>query len=200
MTPLRYRHAHVHSMASCADKQRAFSGLFHTCASEWSVRRKASDKRAENEGKHLWLSLHPFRLLLCALSLSPALLPLRVHASLCLLANGSQRERLIDMCAAIASTSIHTCRDVKETALYTCTHTRTHTQMTVRHGIVRDTPVTFCHDVWLTEDGTFPFLQHVLYDYKTMAMHESTGFCPYKECELGNTILELFSEGSSFIV
>lgn len=53
MTPLRYRHAHVHSMASWDDKQRAFSGLFHTCASEWSMRRKASDKRAENEGKHL---------------------------------------------------------------------------------------------------------------------------------------------------
>lgn len=136
----------------------------------------------------------------CALSLSPARLPLRVHASLCLLVNDSQRERLIDMCAAKASTSIHTCRDLKETAPYTCTHTQTHAQMTVRHGIVRDTPVTFCHDVWLTEDGTFPFLQHVLYDYKTMAMHESTGFCPRKEFELGYTILELFSEGLSFIV
>lgn len=184
----------MHSVASCADKQRAFSGLFHTCASEWSVRRKASDKRAENEGKHLWLSLHPFRLFLCALSQSR---PSAAPRSRLPLPIG---KRLPEGTADWHVRSIHTCRDLKETALYTCTHTQTHAQMTVRHGIVRDTPVTFCHDVWLTEDGTFPFPQHVLYDYKTMAMHESTGFCPRKEFELGYTIIELFSEGLSFIV
>lgn len=65
-------HSHAHRHAPLTDKQQAFRGLCHTCTSERSTRRKAADKRAENECKHLWISLHLFSLFFRS-SLTPSL-------------------------------------------------------------------------------------------------------------------------------
>lgn len=93
----------------CNDDQWMCRGPFHTCASKLPMRRKATDERAVNKSKHLWLSLHP---VLSILLLSSQSLPSATSCSrlrLLSLANGSLREGLMDKCAAIMSacTNIH---------------------------------------------------------------------------------------------
>lgn len=100
-------HSHAHRHAPLNDEQRAFRGLFHTCASERSTRRKAADKRAENECKHLWISLHLFSLFLRS-SLTPPSVTPRTRLPLLSLENGCPRESMIDKCAVITSTHTHT--------------------------------------------------------------------------------------------